>query len=59
MYADKRLNIPVIVNSMDSEMSWLFDARPRGMWCSSLEVNEDDNYVVVNDLKLDDFIRRK
>jgi len=44
---------------MDSEMSWLFDVRPRGMWSSKIAESEKESFFIVTDLKLDDFIKRK
>lgn len=49
----------VVGNSMDSEMSWLFDVRPRGMWSSKIAESEKESFFIVTDLKLDDFIKRK
>lgn len=41
-------------------MSWLFDIKSREVWGeNSRNLNPDDGFCVVTDLKLDDFIRRK
>jgi len=43
---------------MEQEMSWLFDATGRKIWKNNI-ILADDGFTKVDDLKLDDFIRRK
>jgi len=54
---------------MDREMEWLFDARDRQLWNTVRLIgkpdwykppnHEEDGFYKVEDLKLDEFIRRK